>query len=319
MSLSSVGGVELSCNEKRSKVVKYFLKTVSITLGLVIMNVQLAAAAATKMPSGFYYPTPLIWTGSGDTQQPPGQAKIFGWLATDQDNPPYPVHNSHRGIDIYGASGSDVYAMTSGTIATNGTGTSDYLNKNLWVKHDLAGGGFFYAVYGHVNSSLSAGTKVTAGQKIATVASQNNPHVHLGIHPAGVSYPWGRGPIPSGWSIKTDPDKSELPLDGWVAPRAYLETHTPPGAVTVNQPNIALTMTCDRTTANPGDVITYNISYKNSGAGSASNVVLSAPVPANSTYISGSGGTLLSGSIKWTVSSLASGGTGSVSFQVKVN
>lgn len=183
------------------------------------------AGAAITMPLGFSYPTQLAWTGTGDTQQPPGKSGLFGWMATDQDDFPYPVHKSHRGIDIYGASGSPVYAITNGTVAANETALPDYIDKHLWIKHVLPDGTTFYTVYGHVDSPLAVGTPVSAGQQIATITPQGNPHVHLGIHPSGISYPWGRGIIPELWSIKTDPSKQALPQDGWVAPRTFLESH----------------------------------------------------------------------------------------------
>ncbi|MEN6520208.1 MAG: M23 family metallopeptidase [Armatimonadota bacterium] len=174
--------------------------------------------------SRFYYPTDYAWSGSSNSQQPPGESQLFGWLATDQDDPAYPVHTSHLGIDIRGSSYSPVYALTDGVIAANKTTEYDTANKALWVRHDLPDGGSFYAVYGHVNSSLQDGTQVEAGQRIASIAEQDNAHLHLGIHPEGVTAPWGRGTIPDNWSIKEDPDKSELPKNGWVAPRSYLES-----------------------------------------------------------------------------------------------
>lgn len=181
-------------------------------------------------PSRFFYPTNLVWTGSGDVQQPPGESQLFGWLATDQDNPPYPVHSSHLGIDIRNGSNSPVYALTGGVIASNLTDIPDTENKALWVRHDLPDGSSFYAVYGHVNSSLKEGTRIEAGQQIAKIAEQDNPHLHLGIHQNGVTSPWGRGTIPENWSIKTDPNKQKLPRNGWVSPRSYLESKFASGA-----------------------------------------------------------------------------------------
>ncbi|MEN6372629.1 MAG: M23 family metallopeptidase [Armatimonadota bacterium] len=180
--------------------------------------------------SRFYYPTSYVWSGDGNIQQPPGESQLFGWLATDQDDPPYPVHYSHLGIDIRSNSNSPVYALTDGVIAANKTTNYNTENKALWVKHDLPDGGSFYAVYGHVDSSLQEGTQVKAGQQIARIAEQDNSHIHLGIHPEGVTAPWGRGTIPDGWSIKKDLDKSELPKNGWVAPRSYLESKFDSGA-----------------------------------------------------------------------------------------
>lgn len=175
-------------------------------------------------PTEFFYPTGRVWTGDGDTQQPPGEPRVFGWMATDQDKPSYPVRASHLGIDIRGSSNSPIYALTDGVIAANWTDATDPENKALWARHNLPGGGSFYTVYGHVNSSLRPGTQVKAGEQIARIANQSNPHLHLGIRPSGVTAPWGRGTIPKGWSIKSDPNKQKLPKNGWAAPRSYLES-----------------------------------------------------------------------------------------------
>lgn len=254
----------------RSSRIAYILFIVLVSLGIDAKSPIYGAKKdkAQQMPSGFYYPTSLAWTGIGDTQQPPGKANLFGWLATDQDNPAYPTHNSHRGIDIYGASSSPVYAVTSGVIACNDTAPSSYMEKDLWVMHDLKDGSYFYVVYGHVNSSLTDGTVVTAGQQIATIAPQSNSHTHLGIHPAGVSYPWGRGTIPDGWKISNDPDKSDLPLDGWVAPRTYLETHNPPttsGAQSDSAPpKISFGGADTSNRYNSPEVVTWNVTDSDS-------------------------------------------------------
>lgn len=91
------------------------------------------------------------------------------------------------------------------------------------------------------------------------------------------------------------------------------------GGGTVSQPNVTVSVAADRTTAKPGDTVTYTVTYNNTGAGAASNLVITAPVPTNTTYVSGSGGTLSSGSVQWTIPSVAAGATGTVTFKVTVN
>ncbi|MHB0999445.1 MAG: metallophosphoesterase [Armatimonadota bacterium] len=88
--------------------------------------------------------------------------------------------------------------------------------------------------------------------------------------------------------------------------------------------NMSLTISADKSTALPADVITYTLRYSNTGAGPASNVQLRIPVPANTTYVSGSASTggaydSASNSVLWTVSSIAAGASGTCTARVKIN
>jgi uncharacterized repeat protein (TIGR01451 family) len=93
---------------------------------------------------------------------------------------------------------------------------------------------------------------------------------------------------------------------------------------TVQTPSVKLTMSADKTTSVPATEITYTISYTNAGPGEARSVVITAPIPANTTYVAGSAtssGTLDSagGKVTWTIPSVAAGASGSVMYKVKVN
>lgn len=99
------------------------------------------------------------------------------------------------------------------------------------------------------------------------------------------------------------------------------------------QPIVTLTKSADKTSAVAGDTITYAINYLNSVAG-AQNAVITDAIPNGTTYVSGSG--KLNGAIKtdvsdsdefifnsgtatWNLGNLATGASGNVSFQAKVN
>lgn len=95
-----------------------------------------------------------------------------------------------------------------------------------------------------------------------------------------------------------------------------------------------LVKTVDKSTANPGDTVTYTLTYTNNGAGPLSNIVIFDVVPAYSLFVSATNGTLpndltgcaitqpaanTKGNLRWTFAgTLASGGTGTVTFAVKV-
>jgi uncharacterized repeat protein (TIGR01451 family) len=56
--------------------------------------------------------------------------------------------------------------------------------------------------------------------------------------------------------------------------------------VTVTAPIMSISKVADVTTADPGDVITYTITYKNTGTGNAAHVYVNDTIPADTTYVS---------------------------------
>jgi len=91
------------------------------------------------------------------------------------------------------------------------------------------------------------------------------------------------------------------------------------GTIT-GSPNVTLSLSADKTSATPGTTITYTITYKNAGTSTAQNVSINSPISANTTYVSGSGGTYDSSTqtVKWTISSVPAGSTGTVSYKITV-
>ena len=87
-------------------------------------------------------------------------------------------------------------------------------------------------------------------------------------------------------------------------------------------PNITLTKTVDKTQASQGEEIIYTITYANTGTGGATDVVITDSIPTGTAYVAGSAsnsGTLSGATLTWTIASVASGGSGTVSFRVKVD
>ncbi len=90
---------------------------------------------------------------------------------------------------------------------------------------------------------------------------------------------------------------------------------------TVNAaPVLALTKAVDRSTASPGDRLTYTLTYRNTGNADASEVVLTDALPARTTFVSASnGGTFANGSVRWSLGTVAAGASGSVTFVVQLD
>lgn len=92
-------------------------------------------------------------------------------------------------------------------------------------------------------------------------------------------------------------------------------------AATVSQPNIILSKQADKTLAQAGDILAYAINYQNVGTAEAKEVIITDPIPAGTSYVTGSAtnnGFLSGSQIQWNIGSVTAGASGSVSFQVKV-
>jgi len=83
------------------------------------------------------------------------------------------------------------------------------------------------------------------------------------------------------------------------------------------RPVVSLTDSPDPVAA--GGNVTYTLSYANTGDQEATNVILSDGVPANTSFVSSTGGgTLASGVVTWRLGILAAGASGSVQMTVRV-
>jgi len=90
------------------------------------------------------------------------------------------------------------------------------------------------------------------------------------------------------------------------------------------QPQVSLTLTADKLSAVPLEVVTYTLRYKNEGSVDAVNVEVKLPIPADTTYIAGSaspGGTYdpAANCVRWTVAILPPGASGEFTAKVRVN
>ena len=201
--------------------------------------------AQTPGPNGFYYPVASVNTAAT-------------FLETGCDG--YIAQHYHLGWDLGQSRGSNVYAITAGTIV-NVTNTGDPDVTFIWVRHQAVdptnGSTFnFWAVYGHTSiaSGLGQGSTVQAGQVIGqTIAYPNGDHCHFGINRNGIittiSYPtityinnsgqtasvqeqagWGRGTLPSDWCGHNSQNKSTLQgnsaaTENFTDPQSFLTTY----------------------------------------------------------------------------------------------
>jgi len=89
-------------------------------------------------------------------------------------------------------------------------------------------------------------------------------------------------------------------------------------------PNVSLSLAVDRTQTDPGDTLTYTLTYRNTGDGDASTVSVTCPAPEHTTYVTGSassGGIYNSAerAVRWSIPTIAPGGSGTLTFKVKVD
>ena len=75
-------------------------------------------------------------------------------------------------------------------------------------------------------------------------------------------------------------------------------------------------------TASPGNVIEYQLFYENTGAGNATNVVITDTVQARQTYLSCTGGCTTSGTptvVRWDLGTVLAGTSRTLTFQVTLD
>jgi len=94
------------------------------------------------------------------------------------------------------------------------------------------------------------------------------------------------------------------------------------GAVTTtvtSTPALTVSITDAPDPVAAGANLTYTIAYANNGTATATGVVLTDPIPANTTFVSATnGGTSNGSSVSWNLGTLAAGGSGSVQAVVRV-
>ena len=85
---------------------------------------------------------------------------------------------------------------------------------------------------------------------------------------------------------------------------------------------LSITKMVDKATASPGEHLLYTLSYSNTGSGDATGVVISDTLPANTTFVSATGGGVYAtttNTVTWDIGTVSHGSTGSVTFTVQLD
>jgi hypothetical protein len=182
---------------------------VGFLAAMSIVALATAAAAQSRLASGFYYPvSTYISTGCSY------------FLARDAAHGGcYPFNGYyHLGHDMRASVGAPVYAIAAGTVVL--VRPDDTGNVALFIQHALSDGSKFTALYGHVRSTLKFGDTVLAGATVATVGpyGATASHLHLAIVP-GTTIPAGH--------LEIGVNASWPATNGFTDPLAWIMTRSP--------------------------------------------------------------------------------------------
>lgn len=138
----------------------------------------LARAPEPAAPAASTASTPSLPRPTGSMTCPVGGATSF----IDSWGAPRAGH-THQGVDMMGAYGTPIVAITSGTITLSDYGDS----AGYW--QILSGDDGHQYWYMHNERNIVNGGRVTVGQQIATLGDSGNaagtPHLHFEYHPGG--------------------------------------------------------------------------------------------------------------------------------------
>lgn len=98
----------------------------------------------------------------------------------------------------------------------------------------------------------------------------------------------------------------------------YIKATGGSGGGTTSNPSMTLSIATSNSTAAPGGTVTYTLTYKNTGGAAASNVTIQSALPAYTTYVSGGTYDSTNKIVKWTLSSVAAGAGGTLTYSVKI-
>lgn len=202
-------------------------------------ELRVVGSGLTGTGTGFYYPVDGSISGNAN------------WSYCGSS---YYTNVRHIGADLIRPIGTNVYAVTAGTvIARSGPAASSGWGSGLYalaVRHESSAGSFV-AVYGHINTSLGINSVVSAGQIIGTVGDYDvsSDHLHFGIRP-GTTIP------SSGWGRISDAGCTNASAtNGFVAPLSYIRNNTP---LDTTRPTVSMSAPSSGATVSAGSSLTVS-------------------------------------------------------------
>ena len=145
------------------------------------------------------------------------------YLRWHEYNEYYKDSGPHLAQDIEAIEGNDVYAIADGIVLhsrmnVGGYGGVGLPGGGIIIKHRNSSGNFFIVQYAHLkNLSVSAGTNVLKGQKIAEIGPYANGTVHLHF---AIRFPFNDDSVDRwagyGWTDK-----------GFVNPMTFMDEYSP--------------------------------------------------------------------------------------------
>lgn len=108
-------------------------------------------------------------------------------------------------------------------------------------------------------------------------------------------------------------NKATLSATG-VTPVAATQT-----TIAISEPFLTLKKTASSSVVGAGRKIVYTLEFTNAGTSAATNVVLTDPIPPNTTFVAATGSPTSTNPVTWNLGTLAPGASGSVSLTVQVS
>uniref|UniRef100_UPI00188DD096 InlB B-repeat-containing protein n=1 Tax=Aliidiomarina indica TaxID=2749147 RepID=UPI00188DD096 len=127
--------------------------------------------------------------------------------------------------------------------------------------------------------------------------------------------------VDSAWTAPTMTVNAQLnssPATGGALTRNANASVAVTGFSVIGEPDFTLQKAANTNLVNPGESITYSISYENVGRADADDVIISTVIPAGSTFISGTGSpNLNNGVLEWSLGTVVEGASGVVNYTVQ--
>ncbi len=259
-----------------------------------------------------------------DSSFPSGQTQITNVATVDTDQEP-PKESNPAVVTVSANANSELHKAvrneTSGGTFVTGT-TAD---PGDVIEYRLT-------YHNHGNGDATGVVITDEVPDRSTFLSCSSGCTNSGTSP-GSTITWNIGTVPGGGSVvvtfRVQLDSSFPAGTTVIANVATVDTDQEPPkdsnetTVTVTAaPIINFAKAANKGQASPGDTIIYTLTYSNTGNAPATGVVITEPVPGQTSFVSCTGGCTTDGppvtTVTWNIGTVPAGGGGSVTLTVKV-